>query len=105
MVQRVLSWISWGLAGLGVLLILSAVLWPLEYPGNLYLGLGLLFVIPILSLIKKFLRHAPMPTRYGGLIEERSNPVLYRLGYLTFLAVFSTLLILILRMYFATWYR
>lgn len=105
MVQKMLSWISWGLAGLGVLLILSAVLWPLKVPGNLYLGLSLIFVIPVLMLVKGFLRRAPVPTRSGALIEERSNPTLYRFGYLTFLAAFSALLILMLRMYVATWNR
>jgi len=105
MVQKLLSWISWGLAGLGVLLILSAVLWPLRVPGNLYLGLSLLFLIPIVGLVKLYLRRAPVPTSSLWLIEERSNPILYRFNYLMFLAVCSTLLILVLKMYVATYRR
>jgi hypothetical protein len=89
MVPRLLSWFSRSLVALGIVLILSAVLWPLKVQANLYLGVGLLVAAAIVKLVTHYLLRTPWPSRSGRPVEAHLNPILYGFSFISSVAIFA----------------
>jgi hypothetical protein len=105
MISAWLSWVSMGLVGIGALLGIGAIVWPLRLPGAISLGLALWAAAVILKIVREYLLGIPVPLNLLSplegheipLLEKRQNPFGYSLYFLLLLAVSVLAFVLLLR--------
>ena len=99
-----ISWLSWlarSLVVIGAVLIVCAVLWPLQMHAGIRLGLAAMVIAAMATFTRHYLLRTPFPRRYGGIVEVRAQPFAYHVGFAVLIALFSFVAWVLLHEYIA----
>ena len=98
MVATALRLTARGLVVLGAIALISAVVAPASLSAYVSLGLALWVLALLVTLSRAYMLRASMPAQ-GGLLEYKSHPVAYHVGFAVAVVIFGFVFGILIRGY------